>query len=76
MATEKKTFLSKIEVEISNIEVDERYYTFNYRVTLNGKLKDKGEINDDYENGDTPKQWKKTLEQGEAVNLAIIRAFE
>lgn len=72
----KTTLKAQIEVEISNIDVDERYYTFNYKVTLNGKLKDKGEINDDYENGDTPKQWQKTLEQGEAVNLAIIRAFE
>ena len=64
-----------IQVEISDIRVDERYYTFNYKIKLNGKLKSKGEINDDYENGNTPNEQKKMLESGEAMNLSVIRAF-
>lgn len=65
-----------IEVEISNIDIDDRYYTFYYRITVNGKLKKKGEINDDYENGDTPAQFRKYLEKGGALDLAIIKTFE
>lgn len=59
-----------IEVEISNIEVDERYFSFDYKITLNGKAT-KGCYESDYENGDTPKQWKKFLENGYAVKLAL-----
>lgn len=68
----KKTI---IEVEIGEIEVDERYHTIPYKVFVNGKLKDKGEINDDYENGDTPKQWKKRLENGIALDHVISHVF-
>lgn len=64
-----------VEVEIGEIDVDESYFTFSYRVSVNGKLRAKGEINDDYENGETPAQWKKTLEKGEAVNMALSRVF-
>lgn len=71
-----KLLKAKIEVEISDIKVDAEYYTFNYKVMMNGKLKEKGEINSDYENGQSKVQWKHTLEQGEAMNLAIMRAFE
>ena len=60
-----------IEVEISNIKVDEGYYSFDYIITVNGKKRKKESYDSDYENGDTPKQWKKTLEKGEAVNRAM-----
>lgn len=66
----------KIDVEISNIEVDERYYTFNYKVYINGKLKKKGERNSDYENGDSPKEWKIRLKAGIALDEVMISVFE
>ncbi len=66
---------SIISIEIDNIHVDEEYYTFNYKIFVDGKLKYKGEINDDYQNGNTPKEQKKDLENGEAVNLAILHCF-
>ena len=68
----KKTI---IVIEIGEIEVDKEYFSYEYEVTIarsNGKTKvQKGEINDDYENGDTPKQWKKTLEDGHAAQLVL-----
>lgn len=71
-----KTIKSIIEVEISNIEVDEQYYSFEYSVKQDGKEIDSGEYSDDYQNGDTPSQWKKELEKGYAIQQVIIRAFE
>lgn len=71
-----KNIISKIEVEISNIKVDDEYYYFNYKVTQDGKVKKSGIYEDDYDNGDTPEQWKKRLEKGVAVELVIISAFE
>lgn len=64
-----------IEVQIWDIEVDEEYYTIQYKVLMEGKVVDEGEVNDDYENGETPKQWKKTLEKGEAFNIVLSRVF-
>ncbi len=60
-----------IEVEIQNIKVDERYYSFDYVITVNGKKGRKQVYESDYENGDTPKQWKRTLEKGYAVEMAL-----
>lgn len=71
-----KTIKSVIEVEVSDIEVDEQYYSFQYTVKQDGKKIDSGEYNDDYENGDTPSQWKKTLEKGYAIRQVVVRAFE
>ncbi len=66
---------TNIKVIIANVTADEQWYTFDYRIEVNGKLKEKGQINDDYSNGNTPKQQIKDLENGEALNLAIIRVF-
>lgn len=70
-----KVIKSKIDVEISNIEVDEQYYSFEYIVKQDGIVIDEGEYSDDYENGDTPTEWKKQLEDGYAVQQVIVRAF-
>ena len=66
----------EIKVEISNVTADEEYYTFNYKVWVNGKLKDKGEINDDYCNGMTPKEWIKELKDNYALQLVMVKVFE
>jgi hypothetical protein len=58
-----------LETEISNIEVDDRYYSFDYVVIKNGKRGKKQEYSNDYENGDTPEEFKKYLEEGGALNI-------
>ncbi len=58
-----------IEIEVTNIEVDDGYYSFDYSVTRNGK-KRKDRYDGDFDS-QTPAQWKKILEKGEAVNLIL-----
>jgi len=65
-----------IKVDIDKITADEEYFTFDYKVYIDGKIKDSGEINDDYENGCTPKQMIKMLENGDALDLVMIKVFE
>ncbi len=60
-----------IEVEITNIEVDEEYYSFNYQFTFNGVKSEIEEYSGDYENGSSPKEWKKELEDGYALQVAL-----
>ncbi len=52
-----------IQIEVSKIDVGERYYEFTYKITSKGKVLAKGIYGGDYENGDTPKQFKKYLEK-------------
>jgi hypothetical protein len=61
-----------IEVEIENIEVDNGYYSFDYTITVDGKRKEKEIYSSDYDEGVwKEKAFKKTLEEGEAVRLAL-----
>lgn len=60
-----------IEVEISNVEVDSEYYSFDYIITVNSKKRKKENYSNDYQNGCTPKEWKKELERGYAVECAL-----
>lgn len=64
----------KLEIEISNIEVEDGYYSFDYVYTLNGKKKKKS-YDSGYE-GWTEKEWKNELEKGEAVNIALQQIAE
>ena len=52
-----------------NIEVDDGYYSFDYVVTIDRKVK-KGSYDSDYENW-TEKQWLKELEDDYAVKQAL-----
>ena len=61
MKKEKKEWL--IRVKVWDIKVDEEYYSFKYNITKDGKLQAGGSYDGDYENGMTPKQWKKELEK-------------
>jgi hypothetical protein len=56
-----------IEVIIDKISVDEGYYDIDYHYSINGGKSKKGNYNSDYE-GWTIKQWKETLESGEALD--------
>jgi hypothetical protein len=62
-----------LQVEIGEIEVSQYYYSFEYKILVDGKLKLKGEINDDYGNGLTPKQWKERLQKGGALEQVLER---
>lgn len=64
-----------IEVEITNIQADERYYSFNWKVKRNGKVFEKDWYESDYENGNTPEQMVKDLKDGYAVELVLGSAF-
>ncbi len=60
-----------LKIEIGDIDVIDGYYTFDFKAYLGKKLVDKGEINDDFENGMTDKEWKRELQNGEALRLVI-----
>lgn len=64
----------KLELEIDNIKVEDGNYSFSYHYTLNGKRKSKY-YGSDYE-GWTEKQWKKALENGEALKTALQEIAE
>lgn len=61
----------KIEIEITNIEVEDGYYQFNYKVLVNGKKRKQSLYSSDYCDW-KDKQFKKFLEGGGALN----RVFE
>lgn len=60
-----------IEVCISNIEVDEEYYSFDYSITEDWKVKEKSDYSNSYENWMSQKQRKKHLADWEAVKIAL-----
>lgn len=60
-----------LEVIIENIEVDDRYYSFDYTILLDSKEIQKDKYSNDYCNGDTKEQFKKLLEDGYALELAL-----
>lgn len=64
-----------VDVEMWGFEVDEKYYTFQYRVKRGGQLVDEGEINDDYENGNSPKEQLRDLKEEYALVLVLQRVF-
>jgi len=60
-----------IEVEITNLEADEHYYSFEYSVTINGKYKGGGEYDSDHDWQNDIKGLKEMLKDGEAAKLAL-----
>jgi hypothetical protein len=59
-----------IEIEIKDITVEDGYYSFKYWITVNGKRR-KGKTYDSDYDGQTAKQFRKILEDGHAVELAL-----
>ena len=67
---------ANIIVEVSDLHVDDRYYGFDYTITLDGEIKKEGTYEGDYENGMTAKEWKKALiEDGIAIEYALEQLF-
>lgn len=60
-----------IEVDITNLEADEHFYSFKYNITVNGKYKGSGEYESDHAWQDDIEGLKKMLKDGEAAKLAL-----
>jgi hypothetical protein len=60
-----------IRCDIDNISVDEEYYSFDYVISVNGVKRKKERYESDYQNGKTPKEWRKELERGIATEIAL-----
>lgn len=65
-----KPFVTEITVEISNLKVDEKYYSFNYEVLINGDFHDNGKYDGSHSRSDW-QEFKKDLEKGYAVECAL-----
>lgn len=65
-----------IEVTIENIDIDDKYYSFDYTIVVNGKQMSKSEYESDHVWSDDKEGFKKTLEEGEAVKLALEEGLQ
>jgi len=63
--------MTVIEVVIDDIVVDNKYYSFQYVVKVNGIERGSGEYQNDHAWGDDHKGFIAMLEAGEAVKSAI-----
>lgn len=63
-----------IKVEISDIDVNAHYFTFDYKIS--GAVAGSGSYESDYENGNTPEEQYEALLDGQAVNLALLQEVE
>lgn len=62
---------TKIEVDITNLEIDEYNYSFDYTVTMNGKYLGSDTYESDHSWKNDLKGLKEMLMEGEAVKLAL-----
>lgn len=60
-----------ISIEVDNIEVDEKYYSFDYKVYINGKLKEKDTYDSDHSWSHRQKWFKEYLEESGAFQEVI-----
>jgi hypothetical protein len=63
------------EVEIKNIEVDEFYFSFNYKIKRDNELVAEDSFEDDH-SWEDKKAFKKLLKERYAVDLALERALD
>lgn len=59
-----------LTIDISNVEVSEGYYSFDYSWKLGAK-KGKAHYESDYDNGMSEKQWKNALVKRYALEMAL-----
>ena len=60
-----------IEVEVDNIEVDNKYYSFDYKITRSGKVVSDSSFSSDHSWGDNFEKFKDLLKTSFAVELAL-----
>lgn len=63
------------EVEITDINIDDFYYDFQYKVWKNGELIGEDEYQNDHVWRDDKEAFKKMLEEGYASQLALEAIF-
>jgi len=63
--------MTVIEVVIDDIVVDDKYYSFQYKVKVNGIERASAEYQNDHAWGTDHKGFIAMLEAGEAVKLAL-----
>ena len=68
-----KKLKTKIEIEVSDIKVGEKYFSFRYLIAKDGKTKKK-KYDNDYDS-QTAEEFKKVLEGGWALQLALEEAI-
>ena len=66
-----KIYATDFRVEVSNIEVDDRYFSFRYSVFINGEPFDKGTYNDSHSWINDKPSFRKTLREYWATQLVI-----
>ena len=65
---------TEIKIGIGEIDIDEEYFSFEYKIFVNGELRTEGEYQDSHDWGDSKKsikEFKKILEDRLAVELAL-----
>jgi len=70
-----KPIENNIKVTISDIEIDDKYFSFNYQVTVNGADYGQETYESDHCWSDDKKGWREMLEEGEALKLAVEAHF-
>ena len=70
-----KKLKTSFEVEITKIEVDDGYYTINYRYRRDGKGWKKDIYDSDFD-GRSDKEWQKELENGVALENILQHLFD
>ncbi len=60
-----------IEVEVCNIDVDTRYYSFDYKIKRNGTVVKDSSYSNDHSWNDDYENFQKLLEKSLAVELAL-----
>ena len=68
MVNVKKHLETVIKIKILEIDVDQEYFSIKYHVDVDGETWT-DVYEDDYDNGQTPNEWRRTLERGEALNF-------
>jgi len=60
-----------IDVEITKLEVDSKYYSFSYSITVNGRHHKNGTYSSDHVWADNIDAFKDVLTNGYALDLAL-----
>ncbi len=66
----------KIEIEISDIEVDDSYYSFKYKIFRNDKLVKDDMYESDHAWSYDKKGFKKILKDGDALSKVLVEYGE
>jgi hypothetical protein len=69
--SQTNTIKVRFDIEISNIEVDSKYYSFDYRVWKNEKLEKEGKYDNSHSWSENREGFKKILEDSLAVNIVL-----